>query len=79
MITVFQDKDYYRFIESTGLLEPFSFSINRGDEEVGVVQGYIQEDGGLLKSFFSRRAIINGGPWLSEDISDGSLAFCWGP
>lgn len=73
MITVFQDKDYYRFIESTGFLEPFCFSVNRGEEEVGVVQGYIQKDGGSLISFLSRRAIINGGPWLSEDITDGEL------
>ncbi len=32
----------------------------------GVIAGYIQKDGGKVKQFFSRRAIVNGGGryWL---------------
>lgn len=37
---------------------------------MGIIQGYIQRDGGRIKQFFSRRAIINGGPYFAEDITE---------
>ncbi len=70
MKSIFQQPEFYKFIESTGFLEPFHYSVERDGKEVGVIQGFIQKDGGWLKKFFSRRAIINGGPWLAEDITD---------
>lgn len=66
---LFQSDSYRAFLEETGYFDTFRFSVTRGDREVGRIQGYIQQDGGLLKRFLSRRAIINGGPFLSEDIS----------
>lgn len=69
MTPIFQQRDFYGFIESLGFLEPFRFSVCRGNKEVGVIQGFIQKDGGSLKRFLSRRAIINGGPWLADDIT----------
>lgn len=69
MIDVFQSDEFYSFLEGTGFLEPFRFCVYRSDREVGRIQGFIQKDGGSLKRFFSRRAIINGGPWLAKDIT----------
>ncbi len=45
-----------------------------GDRLVGVVVGYITRERSALKQFFTRRAIIIGGPLLAEDISDEALA-----
>ena len=73
MKSVFQTQEFHAFLQSTGLLEPFRFSVERSGKEVGVIQGFIQKEGGSLKRFFSRRAIINGGPWLADDISSAEL------
>lgn len=70
MNSVFQQPEFYQFLESTGFLEPFRYSVERDGKEVGVIQGFIQKDGGWLKRFFSRRAIINGGPCLAEDVTN---------
>lgn len=40
----------------------------------GVVVGYIQQEGGFLKRFFTKRAIIPGGALLSPDISKEALS-----
>ena len=73
MKSIFQLPVFYRFLETTKFLEPFRFSIERDGREVGVIQGFIQKEGGSTKRFFSRRAIINGGPWLAEDIRETEL------
>lgn len=70
MIELFQGESFYRFVESTGNLEPFRYSVCRDGNEVGIIQGYIQKDGGIIKRFLSRRAIVNGGPALSDDITE---------
>ena len=46
------------------------YDVKRGEETIGRIQGYIQKDGGRLKQFFSRRAIVNGGAALSDDITE---------
>lgn len=69
MKSIFQQPEFYKFLESTGFFEPFRYFVERDGKEVGVIQGFIQKDGGLFKQFLSRRAIINGGPWLAEDIT----------
>ena len=73
MNSIFQQQDFYRFLEATEFLEPFRFSVQRVGREVGTIQGFIAKDGNLVKQFFSRRAIINGGPWLAEDIRETEL------
>ena len=40
---------------------------------MGSIQGFIQRDGGRLKRFLSRRAIVNGGPRLSEGITEDEV------
>ena len=73
MTSIFQQLPFYSFLKSIGFLEPFRYAVERDGTEVGVIQGFIQKDGGVVKRFFSRRAIINGGPWLADDISDVEL------
>ena len=69
MIDLFQSAAYNAFLRETGFLEPFRYSVERESKEVAIIQGYVQKDGGWLKRFFSRRAIVNGGPYISEDAT----------
>ena len=69
MTSIFQQAIFRKFLYDTDVLTPFRFSVSRNNKEVGIVQGFIQQDGGRLKRYLSRRAIINGGPWLADDIS----------
>lgn len=73
MIDLFQSGEYYSFLEKTGLFESFRYEVIRGGGLVGRMQGYIQCDGGVLKRFFSRRAIINTGPFFAEDIREDEI------
>lgn len=69
----FQTPEAYRFFDSLSFLEAFCIAVESDSVLKGVVVGYIQKDGGKFKQFFSRRAIINGGPLLANDISDEEL------
>lgn len=72
--TWFQTEEAFAFFASLSFLEAFAFAVESEGRLKGVVVGYVQKDGGRLKQFFSRRAIILGGPLLSADISDEELA-----
>ena len=82
--TWFQTKEAYEFYAAlSSELIPFAFGIEecRGDEAmrqlgdkdgdrlVGVVVGYITRERNALKQFFTRRAIIIGGPVIDEDAT----------
>ena len=69
----FQSDECKLFYESLGFIEPFKYSIFRNGVSKGRIIGYIQKDGGKIKRFLSRRAIINGGPMLAEDITEEEL------
>lgn len=70
----FQTRECYDLYAGNGsFMEPFCFAVEESNELKGVVIGYIQRDGGMMKRFFSRRAIINAGPLLSEEISQEAL------
>mgnify|MGYP002623015570 FL=1 len=71
--TWFQTEEAYRFFDSLSFLEAFAFGVENEGKLKAVVVGYVQKDGGRLKQFFSRRAIITGGPLLADDISDDEL------
>lgn len=73
MEELFQSDAYYSFLEGCGLFEPFRFEVSRNGSLVGRIQGYIQSDGGVLKRFFSRRAIVNAGPFFADDIQDEEI------
>ena len=73
MKDLFQSEEYNAFLRETGFLEPFRYSVEREAKEVVIIQGYIQKDGGWLKRYFSRRAIVNGGPYIAEDATNQDL------
>ena len=70
----FQTDDCFNFYNNLTFLEAFRFEVKREDEVKGIVVGYVQKDGGKLKQFFSRRAIINGGPYLANDITAAEIS-----
>ena len=87
--TWFQTPEAYEFYAAlSSELIPFAFGIEecRGDEAmrqlgdkdgsrlVGVIVGYITRERNAIKQFFTRRAIIVGGPLLADDISDEALS-----
>jgi len=54
-------------------MQAFAFGVAEDGQLSGVMAGYIQADGRKIKSFLSRRAIVNGGLLLADDISDESV------
>lgn len=73
VVTWFQTKEAYDFFDSLSFLEVFGYGVEEQGSLKGVAVGYIQKDGGKVKQFFSRRAIITGGPLLADDISEEAL------
>lgn len=69
----FQSPQCYEFYASLSFMQPFVFAVSEDDVLKGLVCGYIIADGGMIKRYFSRRAIIPGGLLLAEDISDYAL------
>ena len=82
--TWFQTKEAYEFYAAlSSELIPFAFGIEecRGDEAMrqlgdkdgsrllGVIVGYITRERNAIKQFFTRRAIIIGGPVIDEDAT----------
>lgn len=72
--TWFQTPEAYCFFASLpGMMMPFSFAVENGGELKGVVVGYVTREKNPIKQFFTRRAIVYGGPLLAENISDEEL------
>lgn len=74
VVTWFQTKEAYDFFDSLSFLEAFALGVEEEGRLTGVVVGIIQKDGGKLKQYLSRRAIINGGPLLDDNITDEELS-----
>ena len=70
----FQTQEALAFFEGLSFLDAFAYAVESDGQLKGIAVGYVQKDGGKLKRFFSRRAIILGGLLLAEDISDDALA-----
>ena len=75
LATWFQTREAYMFFDDLSFLEAFAIALESDGQLKGLVVGYIQKDGGKIKQFFSRRAIVVGGPLLSNEITDEELAF----
>jgi len=69
----FQTPEAYDFYSSLNFLQSFVFGVAENDKLTGIVSGFIQSEGGILRKYFSRRAIVNGGALLSNNISDEAL------
>lgn len=75
LATWFQTREGYAFFDDLSFLDAFAIAVESGGRLKGLVAGYIQKDGGKIKQFFSRRAVIVGGPLLADEITDEELAF----
>ncbi len=71
--TWFQSREAYVFFDSLTFLEAFVVAVESDGVLKGLVVGYIQKDGGKLKQFLSKRAIILGGPLLADTITEDEL------
>ena len=72
--TWFQTPEAYDFYASLPeMMTPFVVAVCTDEKLHGVVVGYVTKEKKAVKQFFTRRAIIIGGPLLAEDISDGEL------
>lgn len=73
--TWFQTQEAFAFFSSLSFLEAFAYAVEGEGQLRCVVVGYIQKDGGRIKRYFSKRAIILGGPLLADDIKEKELVF----
>ena len=72
--TWFQTPMAYEFYDSLPKeMIPFVVGVTDDNKLKGLVVGYITNENNPLKQFLTRRAIIIGGPLLSNDISDEAL------
>lgn len=71
--TFFQSPECYRFYSELSFLSTFVYAIEEEGELKALVCGYLIAEKGLIKSYFSRRAIIPGGVLLAKDVSEEVL------
>ena len=72
--TWFQTPEAYQFYASVkNEMTPFAFGIERDGELRAVVVGYVTKEKSALKQFFTRRAIIIGGPLISEHATESDV------
>ena len=69
--TWFQTPEAYQFYEAVkNEMTPFAFGIERDGELRAVVVGYVTKEKSALKQFFTRRAIVIGGPLIGEHATE---------
>ena len=72
--TWFQTPEAYRFYASVhNEMTPFAFGIERDGELRAVVVGYVTKANSAIKQFFTRRAIIIGGPLIGEHATESDV------
>ncbi len=72
--TWFQTSEAYEFYVSLpNLFEPFVFAVENSGILKCLVVGYITQENNKIKQFLSRRAIIVGGPLLTEETISEEL------
>ena len=65
----FQSYNCYQFYKKLDFLKPFAIAVVDQDKILALVCGYIVADGGFLKKFMSRRAIVPGGILIFENAN----------
>lgn len=71
--TWFQTREAFSFFDKLSFMEVIVVAVETDGVLKGLAIGYIQKDGGKIKQFFSKRAIILGGPLLSDNVTDDEL------
>ena len=68
----FQSYNCYQFYKKLDFLKPFAIAVADKDKILALVCGYVIADGGFVKRFMSRRAIVPGGVMI-ESTADKSV------
>lgn len=69
--TWFQTPEAYDFFASqSDIMEPFILGVRSAQGLRGVCAGYVTKERSAFKQFFTRRAIITGGPCLANDCTN---------
>ena len=72
--TWFQTPEAYRLYASISEMLPFAYGVSEEDRLVGVIVGYVTKNSNSILQYFTKRAIIYGGPLLDADISNEALS-----
>lgn len=73
--TWFQTPEAYALFASLpDEFKPFVYGVSENGQLSGIIVGYITQEKNRLKQFFTRRAIIIGGPLLDAEISSEALS-----
>lgn len=68
----FQSYNCYQFYKKVDFLKPFAIAVADKDKILALVCGYVIADGGFVKRFMSRRAIVPGGVMI-DSAADKSV------
>lgn len=71
--SIFQSKEFYQFINGIKGYSAEAFAVKKGGNILALMVAVIQKEKGI-KSFFSRRAIVYGGPLLLSDRETEALS-----
>ena len=73
--TWFQTKEAYEFYAANpDEMMPFAYGVERECTLCALCVGYVTKERSAIKQYFTRRAIIYGGPLLANDISDEAFS-----
>ena len=72
--TWFQTNEAYRFYQSVSGMQAFAYGVAEEGRLVGVIVGFTTQSTNAIQQYFTKRAIIYGGPLLDVDISNNALS-----
>ena len=72
--TWFQTKEAYEFYAAISAMQAFAYGVAEEGRLVGVIVGYTTKSTNAIQQYFTKRAIIYGGPLLDVDISNDALS-----
>ena len=72
--TWFQTNEAYRFYQSVSGMQAFAYGVAEEGRLVGVIVGFTTQSTNVIQQYFTKRAIIYGGPLLDVDISNDALS-----
>lgn len=72
--TWFQTNEAYRFYQSVSGMQAFAYGVAEEGRLVGVIVGFTTQSTNAIQQYFTKRAIIYGGPLLDVYISNNVLS-----
>ena len=72
--TWFQTKEAYEFYAAVSGMQAFAYGVAEEGKLVGVIVGFTTQSTNAIQQYFTKRAIIYGGPLLDVDINNDALS-----